>query len=154
MHDQRDALCHTAGGDTVPQLVVVKDADLDLDRVDPGEPQRLFELPLADVAQADALDEPVPLEGGKGANARGEGRAGVGSVELVQRETFDAEGTATGRAGGDQVAGPPIRNPAALGAGEPALRRDLDPRAVTAPGRESARAMSRSLWPTSVASRQ
>ncbi len=111
-------------------------AQLDLDRVDLREPERLLELLQADVAETDALDEPRALERGESAHAGGERRARVGRVELVERDALDSERAPARLAGGDQVARAAVGHPAALGPHEPALRRGDDPRTVAVPGCE------------------
>jgi hypothetical protein len=115
VRDERDALGEAARGDAAPQAVVVEHAQLELDGVDLGVPQRFLELLEADVAEADPLDQPVALEPCERAHARRERRARVGRVQLVEREARGAERPAARLAGLHQVARAPVRHPAALG---------------------------------------
>jgi hypothetical protein len=64
--------------------MIVPDAQLDLHRIDLGESSRFIDLPDRDVAEADRADETVAFQLPERADARGERRSWIGSVELVE----------------------------------------------------------------------
>ena len=138
IREQRDLLGEAARRDPVPKAVVVEHAQLDLHGVDLGEAERLLELAQAHVGEADPFDRPVALERGKRADARGERHARVGRVELVERDALDLERTSARGARGDQAPGAAVRQPAAVGPGEAALRRDQHGSPVALPRGERA----------------
>ena len=101
-----------------------------------------------------ALDEPVALQRGERPHAGGERRARIGRVELIELDALDAERAPARFARGkrDDCARPSGTH-CPCGRVSPPLvattMRERSPLQVA-----SARAISRSLWPTSQSSRQ
>ena len=89
-----------------------------------------------DVAQADLLDEAALLERGQRAHARGQRRARIWRVELIEVDALDAERAPARLTGGGQVTGASVGNPAPARPREATLGRHAHPRGVAAPGRE------------------
>lgn len=120
------------------QAVVTAGADLDLDGGDLRELPGFLDLAKVDVAQADASDPAVALEGGEGAYAGGERCPRVGRVELVEVDPFDPESAPAGLARRGEVPGAPVAGPSAFWARHSSLGGDLDPRALARPAFEGA----------------
>ncbi len=110
---QRQAVGHTVVGYAAQQVIGSPRAQLDLDRVDVGDPARVLDLADGDVAEADRFDEPAIPQARQGAHARRERRPRVGRVQLIQGDPIYADGAATLMACLDQMFCTAIRFPAA-----------------------------------------
>ena len=118
--EHADAALHALADQTAAQRTVLPRIQLDLHR------------------GADLGDPAVALQRRESANAGRERHPRIGRVQLVEVDALDAESAPAGGARGGEVARPPVRNPAAAGAREPALGSNAHARGVARPARERA----------------
>ena len=101
--EQPDAVREAIAGHTAEDMVVVPDAQLDLDGIDVGETPRLLDLPDGHVAETNPLNQPVSLQRSQPTDAGRERSARIRHVELIEVDAVDAERRATLAARVDQV---------------------------------------------------
>src|SRR5262245_35608626 len=102
MCEQADAVSEAVLWHAAPQVAVLEDAHLHLDGADLRDLSAFLQLSEGDVAEADCRDLALALQRPQRAHARGEGRARVGRVQLVEIDALDAQGTPAALAGCDQ----------------------------------------------------
>ncbi len=138
IREQRDAVRDAVLGHAVQDVVVLPDAQLDLNRRDLGDASGLFDLTDVHIAEANRLDVPVPFERRERADAGCERRSRIGGVQLVQVDALDAERPPARLAGCDEVSRPPVGCPPAVGPRESTFGGDSNARAIAGPGRDGA----------------
>ena len=113
IREQRDAVRDAVLGHAVQKVLVLPDAQLDLNRRDLGDVPGLLDLADVHIAEANRLDVPIPLERRERADAGRERRSRIGGVQLIQVDALDAERAPARLAGGDRGAAPARRLPTA-----------------------------------------
>ena len=110
--EQGDVVRDAVLGHAAQDVVVLPDAQLDLHRGDLGDAPRLLDLADGDIAEADRLDAPVPLQRRQRADARRQRRSRIEGMELIEMDALDAERAAARVAGGGEVLRPAVGCPA------------------------------------------
>ena len=149
VRDQRDAELLAALDQPAAQRAVVVDAQRDLDGGDRRELERLVELVAVDVGQPDARDQALVEQPGERADRGAPRRAGIGRVDQVEVDRQAAERGSGSPRSRRRIA---LARPSGT---QPPPGRVIPPLVTirareAAPRRLSARASSRSLWPSSV----
>src|SRR5262249_12030417 len=134
--EQRNAVLETVIQHASVYVLVVPEAQLDLDRRDVRDPVRLLDLSNGDVAEADMLDQPIALERVQRAHARSERHTRIRRVQLIEIDAVHPKGAEAGLTRRRQVSGTAVGDPIALRSREPSLRRDANSLAVPAPSGE------------------
>jgi hypothetical protein len=139
IREQADAVLHAVGGNTAQEVMVVPDAQLDLDRIDLGKTPRLLDLSDRHVAETNLLNQAVSLQSGQRADAGRERNPRIRNVQLVEIDAVDAERHATPAARLDEMFRAAIRFPSAVRPPEAALGRNPDERSIAGPRRQGLR---------------
>ena len=138
IRQQAQPVLEAVARNAAQKVLVMPQAQLDLNRVDLGDAPRFFDLPDGHVAEADGADAAVTLEGGERAHAGRKRHARVGAVELIQGDAIDAECTAAGLAGCDQMPGAAVGLPPSIGPDDAPFGGDRHARAIPRPCRQGA----------------
>ena len=123
-------------GHTAENVLVVPDAQLDLDRVDLGDPSRFLDLADRHVAETDRVDEAVAFQGRQRADARRQRCSRIRRVQLIQMDALDAERAPAVFASPRRCLARPSASQRPSGRVSPPLVATCTPRSIAAPRRE------------------